>query len=467
MACSPAAAAAASGQGHRHQDPGQQRPRPGHEQQHGRLADSTRIETAGADARGIWSYGTAASVNNTLSLGNGSRIDTQNAVGLLVSGGSHRITLDRSDITARRDGSADDGVLLYARTVDVTSGGTTTTIETGQIRFDASASGPTGDVLIESGALDMDLTNGSALTGAVWQRGNGRVNSPRWTAAAPERARRLHAGHAEERRQRGLHAATIRRVQDPDGQELRRRRHAVDQHPARRRQLAHRPARDRRRRGHRQYRIARRQRRRRRRPDHAGIRVVETINGGVTASDAFHLDAGSTGYRASIGTLALNGYDYSLVRGGNGGVADDWYLTSEYDGSAPPGPIDPPDGSDGSDWPHRPDRPDHAHRSNRTTGSGRSVRLQERVARDRRLRRQPARRHEPVLARPARPRRRPDANADAGHGNRLWTRAWPVTTAACAWPRARSRSAPTAPCSRSAATYCAPAWAAPARCKPA
>ena len=82
--------------------------------------DSTRIETAGADARGIWSYGTAASVNNTLSLGNGSRIDTQNAVGLLVSGGSHRITLDRSDITARRDGSADDGVLLYARTVDVT-----------------------------------------------------------------------------------------------------------------------------------------------------------------------------------------------------------------------------------------------------------------------------------------------------------------------------------------------------------
>ena len=82
------------------------------------------------------------------------------------------------------------------RTVDVTSGGTTTTIETGQIRFDASASGLTGDVLIESGALDMDLTNGSALTGAVWQRGNGRVNSlaldgssawracaatPRWT----------------------------------------------------------------------------------------------------------------------------------------------------------------------------------------------------------------------------------------------------------------------------------------------
>ena len=95
--------------------------------------DSTRIETAGADARGIWTYGTAASVNNTLSLGNGSRIDTQDAVGLLVSGGSHRITLDRADITARRDGSTDDGMLLYARSIDVTSGGVTTTVETGQI----------------------------------------------------------------------------------------------------------------------------------------------------------------------------------------------------------------------------------------------------------------------------------------------------------------------------------------------
>ncbi|MBB1624862.1 hypothetical protein A9974_06380 [Achromobacter sp. UMC71] len=61
-----------------------------------------------------------------------------------------------------------------------------------------------------------------------------------------------------------------------------------------------------------------------------GIRVVQTINGGTTASHAFHLDAGSTGYRASAGTIALNGYDYSLVRGGNGGAAPDWYLTSAY-----------------------------------------------------------------------------------------------------------------------------------------
>ena len=61
-----------------------------------------------------------------------------------------------------------------------------------------------------------------------------------------------------------------------------------------------------------------------------GIRVVDTINGGTTGADAFRLDSGSTGYRSSSSTLALNGYDYSLVRGGNGGVAPDWYLTSDY-----------------------------------------------------------------------------------------------------------------------------------------
>ena len=124
MACSPAAAAAASGHGappsrHKATAPTAWRTNTAVS------LDSTRIETAGADARGIWTYGTAASVNNTLSLGNGSRIDTQDAVGLLVSGGSHRITLDRADITARRDGSTDDGMLLYARSIDVTSGGVT------------------------------------------------------------------------------------------------------------------------------------------------------------------------------------------------------------------------------------------------------------------------------------------------------------------------------------------------------
>ncbi|MBM7060771.1 autotransporter outer membrane beta-barrel domain-containing protein [Pseudomonas sp. UL073] len=60
-----------------------------------------------------------------------------------------------------------------------------------------------------------------------------------------------------------------------------------------------------------------------------GIRVVETRNGGTTDASAFALDATSDGYRQGVGSLAAGPYDYRLARGGNGGVADDWYLVSQ------------------------------------------------------------------------------------------------------------------------------------------
>ncbi|MNJ20211.1 Outer membrane protein IcsA autotransporter precursor [compost metagenome] len=59
-----------------------------------------------------------------------------------------------------------------------------------------------------------------------------------------------------------------------------------------------------------------------------GIRLVETRNGATTDAGAFKLSTASDGYRAGKGTIAAGAYDYSLVRGGNKGVADDWYLTS-------------------------------------------------------------------------------------------------------------------------------------------
>ncbi|WP_433741522.1 autotransporter-associated beta strand repeat-containing protein [Pseudomonas putida] len=59
-----------------------------------------------------------------------------------------------------------------------------------------------------------------------------------------------------------------------------------------------------------------------------GIRVVETRNGGTTDAGAFKLSTASDGYRAGKDTIAAGAYDYSLVRGGSNGVADDWYLTS-------------------------------------------------------------------------------------------------------------------------------------------
>ena len=70
-----------------------------------------------------------------------------------------------------------------------------------------------------------------------------------------------------------------------------------------------------------------------------GIRVVETVNGGSTSASAFRLDPGSTGYRPGFGTLAANGYEYSLRRGGYGGVADDWYLSTSS--AATPAPVSP------------------------------------------------------------------------------------------------------------------------------
>ncbi|MCC4605541.1 autotransporter outer membrane beta-barrel domain-containing protein [Xanthomonas campestris] len=59
-----------------------------------------------------------------------------------------------------------------------------------------------------------------------------------------------------------------------------------------------------------------------------GIVVVKTANEATTAADAFSLDSRSTGYRERFGTITAGAYDYTLKRGGNGGVADDWYLIS-------------------------------------------------------------------------------------------------------------------------------------------
>ncbi|WP_372183451.1 autotransporter outer membrane beta-barrel domain-containing protein [Xanthomonas axonopodis] len=59
-----------------------------------------------------------------------------------------------------------------------------------------------------------------------------------------------------------------------------------------------------------------------------GIGVVKTLNGATTTTDAFSLDSRSKGYRQRYDAIAAGAYDYSLKRGGNGGVADDWYLVS-------------------------------------------------------------------------------------------------------------------------------------------
>ncbi len=57
-----------------------------------------------------------------------------------------------------------------------------------------------------------------------------------------------------------------------------------------------------------------------------GILVVDARNGAITANTAFTLSSGSPSYRGGIGTLAVGAFDYSLVKGGNGGDPESWYL---------------------------------------------------------------------------------------------------------------------------------------------
>ncbi|MEN3930848.1 autotransporter outer membrane beta-barrel domain-containing protein [Microvirga sp. W0021] len=59
-----------------------------------------------------------------------------------------------------------------------------------------------------------------------------------------------------------------------------------------------------------------------------GIQVVEARNGATTQADSFVLDPSSDGYRSTTATLASGAYDYQLIRGGHGGDANSWYLSS-------------------------------------------------------------------------------------------------------------------------------------------
>lgn len=72
-----------------------------------------------------------------------------------------------------------------------------------------------------------------------------------------------------------------------------------------------------------------------------GIRLVETRNGGATDAAAFRLNPGSDGYRQGVGSIAAGAYDYQLVRGGEGGKAEDWYLVAQARTDGQPDDVTP------------------------------------------------------------------------------------------------------------------------------
>ncbi|MCC8190786.1 MAG: autotransporter outer membrane beta-barrel domain-containing protein [Planctomycetes bacterium] len=60
-----------------------------------------------------------------------------------------------------------------------------------------------------------------------------------------------------------------------------------------------------------------------------GILVVDARNGATTTSGAFLLSTANDGFRDGYGTIVAGAYDYELLRGGNGGDDQSWYLVSE------------------------------------------------------------------------------------------------------------------------------------------
>ena len=307
---------------------------------------NTQIAVTGARARGIASYASVAGSRSSITLSRGSRVDTQDGEALLAAGGDHVFTLDSSDITARAGGAVDGGLLLRSQSsgdaIDLrTPSGSATSpdIATGRIQLNAAASRLHGDVLIESGSADITLGRGSVLTGALIERGGGRVNrlaldaSSVWNVRADSSLAVLdNAGtvaFVAPGAKGGFKTLTVNQYIDGGLLVLNTRlgddasptdRLVIDGGSATAAPL---------------------------RIINAGgsgaqttqgIRVVQTLHGGTTVPDAFRLDAGSTGFRQSAGTLAVNGYEYSLVRGGQGGAAPDWYLTSAPYTPAPPAP---------------------------------------------------------------------------------------------------------------------------------
>lgn len=311
--------------------------------------DNTHFTTHGTNSRGIWSYGTAATANNTITLTNGSSINTQNSTALLTSGGNHSITLDDVTIVARATGDTTNATLLHSRPVTVTSGGVDTQIATHQVTLDASESSLTGDVLMESGVADVSLKHNSVLTGALIERDTGRINSldidrtSRWNVRGNSTLGSLHntgiIAFVSPNPGGDFKTLTVNNYIG-GGTLVLNTQLGDDTSPTDKLIIDGGSAS-----GNTGLRILNASGKGGQTTE--GIRVIETINGGTTATDSFHLDSGSTGYRSSTTTLALNGYDYSLIRGGNGGTADDWYLTSEYtppvDPDPPVDPVDPVD----------------------------------------------------------------------------------------------------------------------------
>ncbi|WP_256679436.1 autotransporter outer membrane beta-barrel domain-containing protein [Pseudomonas sp. Fl4BN1] len=291
--------------------------------------ESSRLTTHGDAGSGIWSYVTSGTASNTLSLTD-SHVSTQNAAALLVSGGNHRFTLIDSDLVARSAGQEAQGVVLQTGQGSLNN----VLIDTGQVSVEASGSSLTGDVFAQSGRVDLSLRAGSVLNGAVYSDEGGRVNSLLLDASSQWNVRNdstlgtlSNSGTLAFVAAPGNGFKTLTVNDYLGGGTLVVNTQLGDDNSPTDRMIIDGGAAS----GKTAVRVL-----------NAGgvgglteegIRLVQTINGGTSTADAFYLDSGSSGYRASADSLSINGYEYSLAQGGNAGLAQDWYLIS------PPGSV--------------------------------------------------------------------------------------------------------------------------------
>ncbi|MCD9567469.1 autotransporter outer membrane beta-barrel domain-containing protein [Pseudomonas protegens] len=298
--------------------------------------ENSRLATHGDLASGVWSYVNSGTASNTLSL-TGSQISTQDGAGLLASGGDHQFTLVNSSIVARAEGQEAQGIFLQTRQAMLNN----VPVDTGQVSVEASGSTLVGDVLAQNGSVDLSLSAGSELTGALRAESGGRINSlllddsSRWNIRSDSTLGTLTNNGTLVFGAAGFQTLTVNDYIG-NGAMVFSTYLGDDTSPSDRLVIDGGTAS-----GRTAVRVL-----------NAGgkggltqegIPLVQAINGGTIAADAFYLDTGSSGYRRSVGSLSINGYEYSLVQGGNSGNTNDWYLTSEYNG--PVLPTDPPAGA--------------------------------------------------------------------------------------------------------------------------
>ncbi|ROL66840.1 autotransporter outer membrane beta-barrel domain-containing protein [Pseudomonas protegens] len=291
--------------------------------------ENSRLTTHGDLASGVWSYVTSGAASNTLSLTD-SQVSTQNGAGLLASGGDHRFTLVNSNIVARSDGQEAQGIFLQTQQAMLNS----VPVDTGQVSVEASGTTLVGDVFAQNGSVDLNLSAGSVLSGALRAESGGRINSlllddsSRWNVRADSTLGTLTNNGTLVFGAAGFQTLTVNNYIG-NGTLVFSTQLGDDASPSDRLVIDGGAAS-----GRTAVRVL-----------NAGgeggeteegILLVQAINGGTIASDAFYLDTGSSGYRRSVGSLSVNGYEYSLVQGGNSGTTNDWFLTSQYNGPSLP-----------------------------------------------------------------------------------------------------------------------------------